>query len=145
MRLSRRAEFLRVLLDTEKWLKRSYKNCRQIGTKKYYKAEEFDEFELLTSRFRRTIDILINKVYRAIDYLEMENQGLLIDIIKRTYKRNLIDSVDEIRELKEMRNKIEKVYSNKELKEIFDNVFNYTPLVFDLIKRTLEYCEKHQN
>lgn len=138
-------EYLKSLKDSEKWLNRSYSQCQEIGIKKNYAVEEFDAFENLTSRFGRTVDFLINKVYRSIDRLEMENSGSLIDVVNRAHKRNLIDSVDEIRKLKELRNEIVHDYTSKELKEIFHAVFIKTPLVIELIKRTQEYCEKLMN
>ena len=48
--------------------------------------------ENLTSRFSRTIDLIVNKVFRSIDYVELEDSGTLIDVVNRAEKRELIHS-----------------------------------------------------
>ena len=65
------------------WLKRSYGICEQIGFKDDYSDEEFDAFETLTSRYARISDILIHKVFRAIDTVELEYGGpsLMLSIV----------------------------------------------------------------
>jgi hypothetical protein len=135
-------DFLKGLSDAEKWLRRSYLKCQQIGIKENYTDEEFDDFENLTSRFGRTIDFLINKVYRCIDQIELENSGTVIDVVNRAHKRGLLDSAVEIRKIKEIRNEIVHEYTSKELKKIFEDVFLQAPLVFELIERAQVYCKK---
>jgi uncharacterized protein YutE (UPF0331/DUF86 family) len=135
-------EILIGLSDSEKWLKRSYSQCQEIGIKENYSADEFDSFENLTSRFSRAVDFLINKVYRCIDHIELENTGTLIDVVNRAHKRGLIDSVEKLREIKELRNEIVHEYTSKQLKSIFDDVFNNTAMLFDLIENVRVYCEK---
>ena len=48
--------------------------------------------ENLTSRYSRTIDLIVNKVFRSIDYVELEDSGTLIDVVNRAEKRELIHS-----------------------------------------------------
>ena len=62
--------------------------------------------ENLTSRYSRTIDLIVNKVFRSIDYVELEDSGTLIDVVNRAEKRELIHSAMRIRELKDLRNGI---------------------------------------
>lgn len=44
------------------------------------------EFEALTSRFARVVDMLIHKVYRTIDSVEFVEGGTLLDVINRAEK-----------------------------------------------------------
>jgi hypothetical protein len=54
-----------------RWLRRSYECCTKIGIKTDYTEIEFDHFETLTSRFARTTDMLVNKMLRSIDTVEL--------------------------------------------------------------------------
>jgi hypothetical protein len=65
----------------------------------------FDAFENLTSRYARTLDILINKVLRTIDIAELEEPGTIIDIINRSEKRGIIPNAYRVRELKDLRSR----------------------------------------
>ena len=118
--------------DAAKWLKRSYGLCQEVGLKETYTPEEFDHFEVLTSRYGRTIDLIVNKAFRTIDYFELESGGTIIDVINRAHKRGIIHSVDEIREMKELRNEISHEYANRQLQSIFKSVLSFTPRIFDI-------------
>lgn len=131
------------LAETKKWLNRSFSICEKIGIKKEYTPEEFDAYENLTSRFARTSDLLINKVYRAIDQVELEPSGTIIDILNKAEKRGLVESTQEIREIKELRNMIAHDYANPQLKEIFQTIFKHIPALSRLVDKAIEYGEQH--
>ena len=57
------------LNEALKWLDRSDAICADLDTFKL-DAEGMDAFESFTSRFARVSDILFNKVFRSIYYLE---------------------------------------------------------------------------
>lgn len=78
------------LENSNNMLSYSYNICSNIGLKEKYSLEELDKFEALTSRFARTSDILIQKVLRLIDIIELEIPGTVIDRINRAEKRELI-------------------------------------------------------
>jgi hypothetical protein len=69
------AKELKLLDEAAKILAYSYEACRKIGIKESYALEELDKFEALTSRFARTSDILIQRIFRLIDVLELEKTG----------------------------------------------------------------------
>jgi hypothetical protein len=137
-------EDLEELEDALYWLKRSYNICRNIGIKPKYKEEEFDAFETLTGRFARFSDMLIQKIFRSIDKIEFEKEGSLLDVLNRSHKRGLITSIDEIREIRELRNDISHEYTPRELKELFDDTLKHTAILFDIIDRVDKYIEKFQ-
>lgn len=137
-------EDLTELDDALHWLKRSYDICRDIGIKPGYKEEEFDAFETLTARFARFSDMLIQKIFRSIDKIEFEKDGTLLDVLNRSHKRGLITSIDEIREIRELRNDISHEYTPRELKELFDDTLKQTATLFEIIDRVDKYVEKFQ-
>ena len=65
-------ENLNALNEALKWLERSYNICNKFDTNNL-SSEGMDAFEGLTSRFARVSDILFNKVFRSITYIEKEN------------------------------------------------------------------------
>ncbi|RLC04107.1 MAG: hypothetical protein DRI57_28580 [Deltaproteobacteria bacterium] len=130
--------------DAMSWLNRSYRICEKIGIRDEYSDEEFDAFETLTSRYARVSDILIHKVFRAMDTVEMEYGGTIIDVVNRAHKRNLFESVDEIREIKDIRNEIAHEYIQNDLCGIFNDVLRLTPKVSELLENIKRYCEKYE-
>ena len=136
---------LQYLDEAGSWLKRSYDICREIGLKDDYSPDEFDKFETLTSRFARVSDIIIQKVFRSIDAVEFEEKGTLIDVVNRAHKRNLINSVDEIREIKDLRNEIAHEYIKELLINIFQDSLRFTPKLFEIITKVKKYCERYDD
>lgn len=135
---------LNILDSAEKILKYSYNNCKKIGIKKKYTLEEMDKFESLTSRFARLNDILIQKILRLIDTIDLENQGTVRDRINRAEKKELISKADDFFEIKILRNDIAHEYIPEAIKEIFKKVLKLTPLLFDSINKIKAYCKNYK-
>jgi len=66
---------LDLMHKSQKILEYSYETCKKISEKSKYSYEEEDRFEALTSRFARFSDILIQKIFRFIEFIEMEEEG----------------------------------------------------------------------
>jgi uncharacterized protein YutE (UPF0331/DUF86 family) len=137
-------ESLTNLLEAKKWLLHSYEICRVYKQNEALEVEALDAFEALISRFARATDMLINKVYRAIDLVELEVPGALLDVINRACKRQLLDSVDELRALKDLRNSIAHEYAAPDLKALFFTTLKKTPELISLIERAENYCQRYQ-
>ncbi|MDR1904606.1 MAG: hypothetical protein LBQ88_20265 [Treponema sp.] len=125
------------------WLRRSYDCCTRIGIKAEYTEAEYDHFENLSSRYARTTDVLIHKVLRSIDAVEFINPGSVIDTANRAEKRGIIDSVSDLRMLKDIRNEIAHEYETKDLCELFSLVLELIPRLFVIVSRTIAYCEPY--
>lgn len=136
-------ENISMLDESLSWLNRSYAKCIEIGIKENYSEDEFDIFETLTSRYARVTDVLIQKVFRSIDAVEFESGGTMIDLINRTHKRGLFESIDEIRKIKDLRNDIAHEYVLYDIKSVFSETFYFTPKLLDIVKNTKEYCKKY--
>lgn len=127
-----------------RWLHRSYRICGRIGVKPDYTEDEFDAFEALTSRFARTSDILLQQVYRSIDAVELEDQGVMLDRLNRAEKRGLIQSVDEARSIRELRNSIAHEYIREQLVTLFHDVLAWTPRLIVLIEMAQHSCHRYE-
>jgi len=125
------------------WLNRSYRQCGPIGIKSTYTESELDNFEALTSRFARVSDILTQKVYRSIDAVEFETSGTMIDVVNRAEKRGLIDSTDQIRTIRDLRNSIAHEYVKESLIELFQDTLKLIPTLLKLVNYAKQYCQKY--
>ena len=135
-------ELTEALKRQQFWLSHSYDESAKIDLNRAYQVSDVDTLETLTSRFARSIDFLVRKVWRAIDAAEFESQGTLIDVVNRAHKRGLFDDMDVVQQIKEIRNDIAHEYLNERLKELFADVVKATPALLNLIQRTITYCEQ---
>ena len=135
-------KILNDLCESQRWLDRSFGICKKIGVKDEYTAEEFDAFENLCSRFARTSDLIIQKVFRCIDKIELEDGGSLIDVVNRAHKRGIVNSVDKIREIRELRNEIAHEYTDRNLKELFSRILQLSEDLFEIIENIKVYFKK---
>jgi hypothetical protein len=124
------------------WLKISFEECKVIGIKEEYTIEEFGKFETFCSRYSRSIDFLIRKIFRTLDEYEFENQGTLVDVVNNAHKRELFESVDEVRIMKDVRNTIVHEYIEEKLSDVFDEVLIYSEKLILIIENTLIYIKK---
>jgi len=102
------------------WIELSYNEAKKIGIKDEYSIDEFCRLETLCSRYSRGIDFLIRKIFRTIDEYEFENQGTLVDVVNHAHKRGLIEDIDELRVMKDIRNTIVHEYIEEAMVEVFD-------------------------
>jgi len=131
------------LLNAVKWLQRSLLQCNAIEIKSAFSDDDFDKLENLTSRFARVTDLLINKMYRAIDLVEFKQPGSLIDTINSAEKKNLIDSIEQARTLKDIRNEIAHEYVLEDLKVLFTEVLKETESLIVLSEKAIKYSEQY--
>ena len=68
--------------------------------------KQLESAEAFTGRFARSVDLLVNKVLRALDRVELKPEGTLLDVVNRAEKRGLVERAEELREMKDVRNMI---------------------------------------
>ena len=134
---------LQKAVDT---LNYSYTICKAIGIKEAYEAEEQDRFESLTAKFARLSDLIIKQAIKLIDILDLDEPPETVrDSINRAEKKGLIESGIRFVEIRKLRNRIAHEYaeSDEDIVEIYMEVLQSTPLLFDSVNRILDYCRKH--
>lgn len=99
------------------------------------------QIEAFTSRFARVIDLFSKRVLRALDQYEMLDPGTLLDVANRAAKRDLIPSVDWLRELKDVRNRISHDYVGDQLPEIFQFCRQELPELLKTCSKVKTYIE----
>ena len=134
---------LKVLDDARDILVYSFNKCSAIGIKENYEPEELESFESYTGRFARLSDILIQKIFRLVDELDLDTQGTIRDRINRAEKKELIASSDIFVEIRIVRNDIAHEYLPEAIRDIFGKVLSLTPHLLDGVERTKMYCQKY--
>jgi uncharacterized protein YutE (UPF0331/DUF86 family) len=80
---------------------------------------QLESAEAFTSRFARVVDLLVNKVLRCLDALELRPEGTLLDVVHAAEQRGFVASADVLREMKGVRNTIAHDYAGAQLPEVF--------------------------
>lgn len=135
-------EELQLLEKASAILKYSYDVCSELGIKEEYSFEELDKFESFTGRFARLSDLLIQKIFRLIDDIDLESPGTIRDRINRAEKKELIESADVFIEIR-VRNQVAHEYIQDEIQEMFGKILEYTPPLLDSVTRVKNYCRKY--
>ena len=137
----RKIHFLELHKNLEKqvfWLNRSFEKSKNLDLENL-SIDDFDILENLSSRFARTLDFLVRKYWRALDSLEFENQGTLVDVVNRAEKRKFFDEIEQFREMKDLRNEIVHEYLDDKLEETFDDIREFSKILLEICQRSLDY------
>ncbi len=134
---------LTLLDDSTDILKYSYGKCQKIGIQEDYIIDDMDQFEAFTSRFARMSDMLIQKIFRLIDKIELDDEGTIRDRINRAEKKGLIESADIFIQIRIVRNDIAHEYHTENIKDIYKKVLELTPYLLNCVEKVKEYCKKH--
>lgn len=127
------------LNDACRWLQRSYEKCKHFNLSQTLSDDQYDDLENLSSRFARVTDILLNKVYRALDAAELMESGSLIDTVNRAVKRGVLESAEIARTVKDIRNEIVHEYTVEDLKQLQEEVIAYTKVLLQLAASVNDY------
>ena len=103
-------------------LKLSVEKVSNIGQKTEYTFEELESFDSLTSKFARTSDIFLQKIIRTIWALLHETQMPLIDVLNKAEKLSIIESSDQLIEIRDIRNQIAHEYLPEAIQELIPDV-----------------------
>ena len=117
--------------------------CSKTGVHIGLSDEELESFEALTSRFARLSDILIQKIFRYFDTLDLEDQGTVRDRINRAEKKEIIKSAEEFIQIRLLRNEIAHEYKADTIYDIFEKVLAYTPVLLAAVDQVITYSNRY--
>lgn len=137
------AESLEELQKALEHFQYSSDACREISDHpKLLSEEELVQLEAFTSRFSRVVDLMSKRCLRALDQFEMMEPGTLLDVANRAEKRGLIDSVDWLREVKDVRNEISHDYAGERLLEVLSYCRSEFARIAETCDRIIKYGNK---
>lgn len=102
---------------------------------------QLESIEAFSSRFARTVDLVVNKVLRSLDRAELLPQGTLLDVVNRAEKRGLLARAGDLREMKDVRNIIAHDYAGAKMGEIFVYCREQKPMLDALCASIAAYAE----
>ena len=130
------------LLDARKHLSFSMSSVASVADAGEWSETELEKVEAFTSRFARVVDLLVNRVLRAIDRYELNEPGTLLDTANRAEARGLISGVDWLRELKDVRNRIAHDYAGLQLPDLFVYCQRVIPALEQTCQRVDDYIDQ---
>ena len=136
---------LNLLNDSSNTLEYSYKACNRIGIKEKYTEEELESYEALCSRFARLTDIMIQKILKSIELVDLETPGTIRDRINSSYKKGIITNADKLIEVRVLRNEIAHEYLPEAFKDIFEKVIEHCSFIFENVLSINNYCKTKYN
>jgi len=137
-------QLLKDLERAQDVLRYSYEKCRGIKISDGLSYEEMETFEALTSRFARLSDIITQKVIRAFDILDLDDDGTVRDRINRAEKKGIITRADDFIDIRILRNEIAHEYKTEAIYSIFSKVLELTPILIASVDGITLYAQKYQ-
>ena len=125
-------------------LQLSVVKCKSIGKKQEYTFEELESFDSLTSKFNRASDIFTQKVLRTAWMLLHEPFEPFIDLMSKAEKIFLIESADQMIEIRDLRNQISHEYIPEAIRDLVPEVIAYTTQLADNIKTCSLFLESRK-
>jgi len=136
---------LENLMRAKDALQYSYEKCQKIKLHNGLSYEELESFEALTSRFARLSDIIIQKIFRLLDFIDLEDTGTVRDRINRAEKKGVILSADDFAEIRILRNEIAHEYRSESAYAIFEKVLAYSATLLGGVDTIRDYSQKILN
>lgn len=124
-------------------LKRSWHECQSMRSERISTEEVMDRLELLSSRFSRLTDFMIQRIFRLIDEIDLDPSGTVRDVINRSEKKGLIDNADVFIQARILRNRIAHEYVERVMNEIFEETIRLVPALLDAVVRIEAYVKKY--
>jgi hypothetical protein len=103
---------------------------------------QLESAEAFTSRFARTVDLLVNKVLRGLDRVELKPPGTLLDVVNGAEQRGFVGSAATLREMKAVRNEVTHDYAGARLPELFFYCRERKPDLDAICDRVRDYVSR---
>lgn len=110
-----------------------------------WQPEELERLESLASRFARLSDLLMQRVMRLIDDLELMDSGSLLDRIHRAEKREWVADAMTLVRIRELRNLIAHEYVAEKMAEIYAAVAVLAPDLIAIVGKVIGYARELAN
>lgn len=135
-------EELRGLENAATHLRFSIDRTQGLLNQQDWQPEELERLESLASRFARLSDLLMQRVMRLIDDLELTATGTLLDRIHRAEKRGWIDDAIKLVRIRELRNLIAHEYAADKMSEIYAAVATLAPELLAVVPKVTAYAHE---
>ena len=135
-------EELELLRRAAETLIQSVNKCIVILQQDEYTFENMESFDSLTSKFGRCADLYTQKVLRTIWMLLHEPFVPFIDTLNKAEKMKIIQSADQLLEIRDLRNQITHEYIPDAITELVPEVISNSKFLIENIEFTREFLKK---
>ena len=117
----------------------SMERCLNLISQEELPPEQLERLESLTSRFARLADLLIQRIFRLIDDIELMGGGSILDRIYRAEKRGWANAAELIK-IRELRNLIAHEYATEKMLDIYTAVAAMSPALLAAVPKVIAYA-----
>ncbi len=136
-------ETIKQAEDAAAHLSASVKRCTPFfQSTEILSEDQLIELDALTSRFARLSDLLIQKIFKSVERLDLETPGTVRDRIMQAGKKGLVDNVNTLFEIREVRNSIAHDYDGDLFKDIVSFALKNSFVLFNALDSVKKYCQK---
>lgn len=118
----------------------SMTRCADLMGQEKLSPEQLERLESLTSRFARLSDLLIQRLFRLVDEIELTGAGTVLDRIFRAEKREW-GQAPELIKIRELRNLIAHEYATEKMPDIYAAVAVMSPTLLAAVPKVVTYAE----
>ena len=83
--------------------------------------------------------MLINRILRGIDLLELEDGGSKLDVVIRAEKRGFVESYEELTALKDLRNELAHEFIGERFVDKLSEVLESSEKIIEIADRVMDY------
>ncbi len=116
----------------------SLERCQTLTDLQTLQPNELERLESMTARFARLSDLLILRIFRLVDDIELVSHGSVLDRIYRAEKRGWANATEMIR-IRELRNLISHEYATDKMSEIYATVASMAPFLQAAVQQVSAY------
>lgn len=120
-----------------KHLEYSLERCAELIGQQDLPPEKLERLESLTSRFARLADLLIQRIFRLVDEIELVGIGSVRDRIERADKRGWADA-GQLVKIRELRNMIAHEYAAEKMVEIYSVVYQLATELLAIVPKVTQ-------
>lgn len=113
----------------------SLERCADFEAWDQPSLEQLERLESMASRFARLSDLLIQRIFRLIDELELNGQSTVLDRIYRAEKRGWAQA-EQLIKIRELRNVIAHEYAAEAMAEIYAAIIKLSASLLQAVAQT---------
>ena len=117
----------------------SMERCLNLIDQEELPPEQLERLESLTSRFARLADLLIQRIFRLVDEIELTGGGSILDRIYRAEKRGWANAAELIK-IRELRNLIAHEYATEKMPDIYTAVAAMSAALLAAVPKVIAYA-----
>lgn len=125
-------------------LKHSLDRCKKINPEEKLTLIELEKLEALKNRYIRAAGTFLEVFLSFIDKMDQEENGTIIDRIKRAEKKQIVGKAHDLIVIRNLRADLERTYFPDGLNESFLRLMETAPKLFDCFDGFVGYAKSRK-